>query len=41
VFGVSTANVTREIEAILKNYIRFTENDKGLANDVYDFMFRK
>lgn len=41
VFGVSTANVTREIEAILKNYIRFTENDKGLANDVYEFMFRK
>lgn len=41
VFGVSTANVTREIEAILKNYIRFTENDKGLANDVYEFMFKK
>ncbi len=40
VTGVGVKNVNRELEAILRNYIKFTGND-GAVEDIYNFMFVK
>jgi hypothetical protein len=38
-FGVGAANVSREIEAALRNYTKWI-NDKGIANGVYENIFK-
>ena len=40
VFGVGAINVNREIEAALRNYTRWI-NDDGVIDDIYKFMFKK
>lgn len=39
-FGIGAANVTRELEALLRNYTKWID-DEGTINDIYEFMFKK
>jgi hypothetical protein len=40
VFGVGAINVSKDLEALLRNYTRWID-DEGVVNDIYEFMFKK
>jgi hypothetical protein len=40
VFGVGAINVSKDLEALLRNYTRWI-NDEGAINEIYEFMFKK
>lgn len=40
VFGVGAINVSKDLEALLRNYTRWID-DEGAINDIYEFMFKK
>ena len=40
VFGVGAINVSKDLEALLRNYTRWID-DEGAINEIYEFMFKK
>lgn len=40
VFGVGAINVSKDLEALLRNYTRWID-DEGVINEIYEFMFKK
>ncbi|MFA5527764.1 MAG: hypothetical protein WC996_04040 [Peptostreptococcales bacterium] len=40
VFGVGALNVSKDLEALLRNYTRWID-DEGAINEIYEFMFKK
>jgi len=40
VFGIGAINVSKDLEALLRNYTRWID-DEGVVNEIYEFMFKK
>ena len=40
IFGVGAINVSKDLEALLRNYTRWID-DEGAINEIYEFMFKK